>query len=59
MKQKTQQERDSLSKQHLITTTEELHKAITAIEKKRLSAAKKAVQKRSLIQEHVKIRKRY
>ena len=43
---------------HVITTTEELHEAITAIEKKRLSAAKKAVQKRSLIQKHVKIRKK-
>lgn len=58
MKQKAQLEKDSLSQLHLITTIEELHEEIAAIDKKRLSAAKKAAQKRSLIQEQVKIRKK-
>ena len=51
LKQKAQQERESLSQLHLITTTKELHEAIAAIDKKRLSTAKDSRLDRSTIAE--------
>lgn len=57
MKQKAQMERDSLSQLNLTTiTVKELHDEIAAIDKKRLSAAKGAAQKRSLIPNQVTIK---
>lgn len=43
---------------HLITTSEELQQAISDIDNKSLSAAKKTAEKRSLLSTQIKIRKK-
>ena len=58
LKKKAQKEKDSLSQLHLITTTTELQEALAVIDKKRSSSSKKTAEKRSLIQEQVKIRRK-
>lgn len=58
LKKKAQQERDDLSQLHLLSTSKELHQAISDIDKKSLSAAKKTAEKRLLLRTQIKIRKR-
>ena len=58
VKQKAQQERNQLSQQHLITSSDELYQAILDIDKKCISATKKAALKRSLVSTQMKIKKK-
>ena len=58
LKLKAHQERNALSQLHLITTSEELQQAISDIDNKSLSAAKKTAEKRSLLSTQIKIRKK-
>ena len=57
VKQKAQQERNQLSQQRLITSSDELYQAILDIDNKCISATKNAALKRSLVSTQMKIRK--
>ncbi len=58
LKRKAQQERDKLSQQHLITTSDELRQALLDIESLQLTAAKMKAQKLSLLKTQIRIRKK-
>lgn len=57
LKLKAHKERNALSQLHLITTSEELQQAISDIDNKSLSLAKKTAEKPSLLSTQIKIRK--
>ena len=54
---RNEKQRDELSKLHLITTTDELTKALLDIDQEKLNASKKAARKLALLRTQVKIRK--
>ena len=58
MREKTAREREQLSHEHLITTVEELKRALQDIESEDITTAKKRQQKTSLIQVQINIRKK-
>ena len=58
LKKKLKSEKDELSQMHLITCSEELHAIIADIDKSSLTAAKKRNEKRTLLMNQVKIRKK-
>lgn len=58
MKMKAHKETDELVKQHLITTSKELHQLITKIDDQQVSMTKKRTQKLSLLRTQINIRKK-
>ena len=58
LKQKVRQEKDELSQEHLITSSQELQQAINSIDIKTCSSSKKRAEKMLLLRKQIKIRKK-
>ena len=58
LKRKAQEERDELSHEHLITSSQELQEMLCSIEAENVSATRKKAKKVSLLKTQIKIRKK-